>query len=205
MTYQASINNNHLQTIYRVMVKRIGKGYSAERLSFLIGKDPYYVEKVETLQIPIYSPTEMDCIALALEETDHRSFYAPYHDDSMLNVYVEKEQFKNHLTHSYSHINENNEDYQLFKLMEELFGDTPNSNENYEIAKDAIALMVRGGYFFEAKMPFEILHSINHYLPIPVNAFYVERAIGLFCEDGEDEGPLKKCESVIDGFRYEER
>ena len=105
-------------------------------------------------------------------------------------------------------IDENEEGCQLFMLMEELFEDvdaTVNSNEDLQIGMNAIELLIRGGYFFEAKKPAEILHSVNRFLTVPLNPLYIELAIMRYCEEeDEKEGLLKKCESLINGFQYEE-
>lgn len=207
MTYQAQISEQHLQIIYRVMLRRISKGYGAERLSFLIGKDYNYIEQVELLLLPVYPVAELERIALALQEKTSNNFYASSHDDKLLNISLERQEYKKQLSHSYSMIDENGEKKQLFKLMEEIFCDfdeVANSNENYEIAIDTIDLLIRAGYFLKAKMPAEIFHTINHFLPIPLGPFYIELAMIHFCEDGQDSGPLKKYESLNNGICYQE-
>ena len=93
-------------------------------------------------------------------------------------------------------------------LTEEQFGDfdeVKNSNENLAIAVDSIGLLIRGGYFFASKMAAEILHSVNSFHTIPLDPFYIELAIMQYCKENEKDGLLRKCESVIDGIRYEER
>ena len=65
MNKPTEITNDHLKTIYHIMVKRIAKGYTAERLSFLIGSDHSYVEQVESFALPLYSSDELEFIELA--------------------------------------------------------------------------------------------------------------------------------------------
>jgi len=206
MTHQATITGAHLETIYRILLKRIAKGLTAERLSHLIGKEYNYIEQVESLKLPTYPHAELERIALVLEESNHKSFYACVHDETLLNVIIERLEDQNKLSHCYSSMHENEEKCQLFMVSETLFGDfddAPQGDENLEIAKDAISLMVRAGYFFEAKMPLEIFHSINRFLTEPLDAFYIEIAMLSFCTDGENDRPLKKIENVIKGYQYE--
>ncbi|WP_158800312.1 hypothetical protein [Pedobacter sp. L105] len=95
MNQPTEITSAHLETIYRIMVKRIAKGYTAERLSFLIGSDHNYVEQVESFVLPLYSSDELEFIELALEESNPKSFYASVNDDTFLKVSVVKNQYKN--------------------------------------------------------------------------------------------------------------
>lgn len=207
MTHQAEITSAHLETIYRILLKRIAKGYTAERLSFLIGKDHSYIEQVESLQLPLYSGEELELLALALEESNTKSFYASVHDETRLKVAVVQHKRQNKLSHSYFTIGDDQEERLLFLITEDLFGDFDeqiNSDENYEIAVDAVKLLIRSGYFFEAKIPLEILQSVNQFLTDPLDAFYIESAMMKFSNHGQTEGPLRKVQKEMSSYLYEE-
>jgi len=60
------MTDNHLEIIYKVMMKRIAKGYSPVQLSFLIGRPQDYIDRVEAFQLPCYTTGEISIIALAL-------------------------------------------------------------------------------------------------------------------------------------------
>ena len=41
---------NDLETLYRLMMRRIAKGYTAEQLNYLIAAPYHYVEDIESLK-----------------------------------------------------------------------------------------------------------------------------------------------------------
>jgi len=208
MKYQSEITSDHLETIYLVMLKRISKGFSGEALSFFIGKELSYIEQVESFELPVYSGVELGYIAHVLEESNHRSFFASVHDDTVLDIVKESHSFENKLYHSYFSIDENNEERLLFMLHETLFGELEKKKgckENLDIAIDALDLLFRAGYFLEAKSAGEILHSINQFLTEPLDRAYIQKAIFRFSKDLENEKELSIVEAVIDGCRRYEQ
>lgn len=208
MSTKVKITAAHLETVYRVMLKRIGKGYSAERLSVLIGKDHNYIEEVESFIFPLYPSAELDRIALALEESNHKTFYAEVYDDTYLNIVADRHYQKTKLVHVYSIADEEDKKYPLIMVREGLsqdFDDMVNSTENLGIAEDAIKLLIRAGYFLEARMPLEIFLAINAFIANPLHPLYIEMALMGFCGDFDSLAPLRIVENVIDGFKYEER
>jgi hypothetical protein len=202
-----SIPTFQLETIYRIMLKRIAKDYNAEQLAFLIGAPADHVEEIEALQRPFYSSDDLERITLALEESNPQSLFPVVNDDSDLLVSVHKQNYAGKLIYTYCRIDEQNEEEELFKLREDVFPDfhdITGSEEALSIARDAIDLLIRSGYFFEAKLPLEIFHSINRLLPVHLNPFYIHLAILRFCTDEDKEGPLRVVGSDEAAYRYEE-
>ena len=91
---------NELETIYRIMMRRIAKGYTAEALNYLIGAPYHYVEDVESLQKPFYTNEQLDRITKALEEGNPESFFPLIEDETVLNIAVYKEYTQDKITHS---------------------------------------------------------------------------------------------------------
>lgn len=208
MKYQAEIASDHLETIYLVMLKRISKGFSAETLSFFIGKEPDYIERVESFELPVYSGEDLEYIANVLEENNHKSFFGSVHDQTVLNIVKESRSLENRLSHSYLSIDENSEECLLFMLHETIFGELENktsSKENLDIARDALDLLFRAGYFFEGKTAGQVLNSINQFLTEPLDPIYIQKALYRFTKDWENEKELSIIEAVIDGCRRYEQ
>jgi hypothetical protein len=90
-----------LETIYRIMLKRIAKGYNAEQLTFLIGAPAGHVEEIEGLQRPFYSSDDLERITLALEESNPQSLFPIVNDDGDLLVSVHKQNYAGKLIHTY--------------------------------------------------------------------------------------------------------
>lgn len=208
MKQQKEITSAHLETINLVMLKRISKGFSAKTLSFFIGAEPNFVEQVESLLLPVYSSEDLERIALALEEKNHKTFYARVHDDTVLNVIKQTHDFNNKQTHSYFSIDENKEECLLFMLTEVFFGDfyeLTDSNENLDIATDAIDVLMRAGYFEDTRSGIDILHAVNHFIVNPLDPFYIELAIIRSTHQEVNEKELSIIERIIDGNReYQE-
>lgn len=194
MNVLEEITRTQLETIYRVMIKRIAKGFTAEQLSFLIGKEDNYIRSVEMLDEPCYSISELERIALALEETNFKSFFPRVHDESEIIVGIESYNDGIQRGQSYIIVDDNGTDQPLFAVKEDVFenfGENMLSEENSEIARDAVMLLIRAGYFFEPKMPFQVFQSINKFLTIPLSPFYVRQALHSFCPVG-DQALLKR-------------
>lgn len=68
MYHVAKIKQTELDMIYKVMMIRIAKNCSAERLSLMIGRPKEYIESVEMLYSLPYSKQELRKIATALDE-----------------------------------------------------------------------------------------------------------------------------------------
>lgn len=184
MNVLEEITRTQLETIYRVMIKRIAKGFTAEQLSFLIGKEGNYIRSVEMLDEPCYAISELEKIAMALEETNFKSFFPRVHDESEIIVGVESHNDGLHREQSYVIVDENGTDQSLFTIKEDVFenfGENMLSEENSEIARDAVMLLIRAGYFFEAKLPLEVFQSINTFLTVPLSPFYIQQALNGFC------------------------
>lgn len=206
MNVLEEITRTQLETIYRVMIKRIAKGFTAEQLSFLIGKDDKYVRTVELLDEPCYAIPELKNIAMALEENNFKSFFPRVHDESEILVGVESHNDGVHRGQSYIIVDENGTDQPLFTINEDVFenfAENMESEENSEIARDAVELLIRAGYFFEAKFPLEVFQSINTFLTVPLSPFYIQQALNNFCPVG-NEALLKRIGGLGIPYRYVE-
>ena len=196
-----------LETIYRILLQRIVKGYSARQLSFLIGAAPNYVEEVETLLRPFYSGDELARIALALDDADVDNFCPAINDDSELHVSVDKYEYKEKIIHSYCRIDEQGEEEELFRLREDVEmtdDDLIEGDAEMQLVNDIISVLLRANYFYEPKLPLEVFKAINNLLPTPVNLFYVSVAMERFFDDDLETYPLRLVGENGGAYRYEE-
>jgi len=206
MRIEKKMPANELETLYRLMMRRIAKGYTAENLNYLIASPYHYVEDVESLKKPFYSVEELDRITNALEEGNPESFFPLIEDETVLNIAVYKEYTQNKITHSFCVVDEEGYEEELFKLMEYQFPDQdeiPNSDNTMKLVVDMVDVMVRSGYFAELRYPYEVFHAINRLLPVPVNAYFLDAAMLEYTiEEGGKH--LKMVEQKDGAFRYEE-
>jgi transcriptional regulator with XRE-family HTH domain len=196
-----------LETIYRILLQRIAKGYSARQLSFLIGAAAGYVEEVESLLRPFYSGAELARIAQALDDTDVDTFFPAINDDSEIRITIDKLRYKEKWIHTYCRIDEQNEEEELFRLREDLdmdFDDLPDGDEVLALVEDIIDVLVRSGYFYEPKLPLEVFKAVNNLLPSAVSPFYISAAMMRFCDEESDSGRLRLTGHNGAAYRYEE-
>ena len=210
MNNTREMSSNQLETLYRVMMKRIAKGLSAEKLSFLIGRAPDYISNIEMLHTRPYSITELKCIASALEEKNFKTFFPDLDDYTMVNVMMESEVYGNRLMHTCAIISGEHKKQTYFTLQEdarqevpliEIDKDIKTVKEEVKIARDAIKLLISADYFFEPRLPVHICQSINRFLKIIVSPAYIEQVLNSFCKDNAA-AVLKKEEKGKHGFYY---
>jgi len=206
MRIEKEMPANELETLYRLMMRRIAKGYTAEQLNFLIAAPYHYVEDVESLKKPFYSVEELDRITNALEEGNPESFFPLIEDETVLNIAVYKEYTQDKITNSFCVVDEEGYEQELFKLMEYQFPDQdeiPNSDNTMKLVVDMVDVMIRSGYFAEPRYPYEVFHAINRLLPVPVNAYFLDAAMLEYTI--EEGGMHLKMVAQKDGaFKYEE-
>ncbi|CAM4411779.1 hypothetical protein SAMN06265348_1179 [Pedobacter westerhofensis] len=207
MTTVKEIPAFQLETIYRVMLKRIAKGYNAEQLTFLMGAAPGYVRDVEALEKPFYSSDDLDSIARALEESNSQSFFPLKDDESLLNISFHHNRHAGKDIYNYYRTDEQGEDEEMYAVKEDVapdFDEIPGSEKSYELAKEAVHLLIRAGYFFEAKLPYEIFHALNRFLGYHLSPFVLHLALIRFCENDEHNEGLRMVGSADNQCRYEE-
>jgi len=206
MRIEKEIPANELETIYRIMMRRIAKGYTAEALNYLIGAPYHYVEDVESLQKPFYTNEQLDRITKALEEGNPESFFPLVEDETVLNISVIKECPENKVTHSFSMVDEEGYEEELFKLMEYQFPDQdqiPNSDNTWQLVVDMVDVMIRSGYFAEPRYPYEVFHAINRLLPVAINPYFLHAAMLEYTvEEGGEH--LRMIGQKEGAFQYEE-
>jgi len=198
-----------LETLYRIMLYRIAKGYSAGQLAFLMGTAPEYVEEVESFQRPFYTSDDLERIALALKEDSVQNFFPSVDDNNEFVILVHKQNFNGKWVHTFCSVNEQNEEEELFKLREDVdpsLDDLPDGDDVLAIVEDTIDVLLRSGYFYEAKLPLEVFHAINNLLPNHTSPFYIYVAMLRFCVASEGEsGPLRLVCAEGSAYKYEER
>jgi len=180
MTHQAAITSAHLEAIYRIMLTRIAKGYSAERLTYLIGKKNNYIEQVESLKLPLYPNLQLNRIAYFLEEADDKNFYATDFNETLVNVVVTRRKYQNKLVHTYSRVGEDNRKCKLFSVSEPLFDEgatTPCSSDDLQTAKDSILGLIKAKFFSIAREPSEKYQVINQSLVKPLDKLTIDVAM----------------------------
>ena len=180
MTTIKEIPAFQLATIYRVMLKRIAKGYTAEQLTFLIGAPENHIQDIEALEKPFYSLDDLERIARALEESNLQSLFSPINNEAMLKIAVSREYAEGNFIHSFYLLDKDNNQKELFRLQEEEFpefDDLLRSDEILDTVSDTVDVMIRSGYFYEPKLPYEIFSTINTLQPEPLNSCYIQFAL----------------------------
>lgn len=104
MYHVAKIKQTELDMIYRVMMIRIAKNCSAERLSLMIGRSKEYIGSVEMLYSLPYSKQELREIAAALEEPDFMSFLPDRDSDTAMFVQMDRVMMGNKYIHVCSEV-----------------------------------------------------------------------------------------------------
>jgi len=205
MTTIKEIPAFQLATIYRVMLKRIAKGYTAEQLTFLIGAPENHIQDIEALEKPFYSLDDLERIARALEESNLQTLFSPINNEAMLKIAVSREYAEGNFIHSFYLLDKDNNQKELFRLQEEEFpefDDLLRSDEILDTVSDTVDVMIRSGYFYEPKLPYEIFSTINTLQPEPLNSCYIQFALQRFCAD-DDQGRLRIVGSAEKPYRYE--
>lgn len=211
MSNTRELTSSALETLYRVMLKRISKRLSAEKLSFLIGRPADYVSNIEMLHTRPYSIPELKCVAAALEENDYRVFFTDVDHSTIVNAMMELEISGKKLMHTCSIINGEQEKTGMFQLQEDAAAEvhlidnyTNNlilAKEDIKIARDAVKLLISADYFFEPRLPVHIYQSINNFLKTALSPAYIEEALNSFCK-GKNTTILKREEKSKHGFYY---
>ncbi|SEA23657.1 hypothetical protein [Pedobacter hartonius] len=120
------VEKTAVDVVYRILTKRLAKGYTAEQVSGIICREPGYITAVELLQIPLYSDYELQEIAWALGEQEIDGFFPKLKQSGLLNVHMEKEIYGNTCIHSCDIITEDGKEVPFFFLQEELSGSGVN-------------------------------------------------------------------------------
>ncbi|WP_442590828.1 hypothetical protein ACSBL2_06310 [Pedobacter sp. AW31-3R] len=96
----ALIEKYYLELIYRLILKRIAKGYTTTQLSHIIAREADFMDAIEMLQFPLKSDIELQEIAWALGEEDIRVFQPRHQEKTLLHVIMEKEVYRHTRIHS---------------------------------------------------------------------------------------------------------
>lgn len=182
------IEKSALNTIYMVMLKRISKGYTAEELSFLIGCKSEYVAAVEMMQVKGYTPKEMERIAKALDERDLNWFYGQEQTGEEMDAIMELIVEDGLLIHQCKVLR--GAEWETFFVLNELLTG-PQDKEDmvdvyYDIAKEAIKLLVKSGFFHYKRTNQNIFKRINRFLSAgTLPPFYIEQALNELTGEGE--------------------
>ena len=184
-----TMTRTQLETLYRVMMKRIAKNFSAEKLSFLIGRKDDYVGLVEMLEADPYSDDDLKCIAVALEEEDVENLCPSVADDTNVSVQMEIELIADKCTYRCAVIDPERNLQPYFLLQEHSFESViliENNEFDAVLANAAITLQIKAGYFFESRLAVKIYQSINRFLGVTLSPTYIENALNSFCTEDND-------------------
>lgn len=189
MNNTKTMTRTQLDILYRVMMKRIAKNFSAEKLSFLIGRKADYVTNVEMLETDPYSVDDLACIAAALEEEDIENLYPLGVDDSNVRVRMVKELLGDKCNYTCTLLNTNLSEQPYFFLQEhsvEAVLITENNDYDAILANGAITLQIKAGYFFESRLAVNVYQAINKFLGLTLSPTYIENALKSFCTEDKD-------------------
>lgn len=188
MNNRKTMTRTQLEVHYRVMMKRIAKNLSAEKLSFLIGRKADYVSNAEMLVTDPYSTEELTCIAAALEETDVENFCPLVADDNLVHVKMERAFAADKCNYQCVVINADHTE-EIYFMLQENSAESILLIENNEydacIAREAITVLIKVGYFFQSHLPVKIYHRINQYLGVTLSPTYIENALNSFCTEDQ--------------------
>jgi len=204
MKIPKQMTRNQLETIRLIMVKRMAANLSAEKLSFLMGRHADYVSLIEMTEADPYTMDDIKRIGAALREINFKSFFPGVSDETLVKVEMETEVLGGQRRYT-CHIIAPNQTRQLCFILQEDLPEVSRLRENNEyddgIANDAIALLIRVGYFFKSRLPVTVYHDINRFLKRTLSPTYVQNALNNYCEG---EGALKRYEKGGKGIRYVE-
>jgi len=198
------LTRDQLETVRRVMVKRIAKNLTAEKLSFLMGRRLDYVTNIEMFDAEPYTTADIKRIAIALQDRDLKSFYAEVSDQTHVKVIMETVGYGSRIAYACSILSAGLTKQLYFTLQEDIPAAVrliENNAYDGPIALDAIALLIRAGYFFKCRMPAAIYHKVNRFLNVTLSPTYIHEALNNFCE-GDREGALKRMEIAGKGIFY---
>lgn len=197
------MTRSQLAIQHRVTVKRLAKNLTAEKLSFLMGRPTDYVTNIERLTADTYTMDDIRCIAVALQEEDFNSFFPDTEDQSLVNVEVETEVAGDKCNYTCSIITAGKKTpYITFQEeLPEAVQIIENNVYDARIASDAVAVLIRSGYFHKSRLPAKIYHALNRFLKITLSPTYLEHALNRFC-DSEEHGALIKGEKAGKGIYY---
>lgn len=207
MTTTEVIPAFQLATIYRVMLKRIAKGYSADQLNFLIGAPFDHIKDIESLLKSFYSMDDLERIVLALEESNPQSLFSAIDNEDELQIIVNKEYHQRKIVHAYFTTNRQGQEEELFRLQEDEFqelADLEEGNETVGVVSDTIDVLIRSGYFYEPKLAYEIFQTINRLRSEHLNPVYIQYALQKFCGDECQDEKLRLIGSSDGPYRYQE-
>jgi len=205
MTTIHEIPAYQLDTTYRIMLKRIGKGYTAAQLTFLIGAPEGYIQEIEALERPFYTPDDLARIAIALEECNPDSLCSSISNEALLKIAVTNEYCEGSFVHAYYRVNEEVYEEELFRLYEEEFSEFDEmmkTEETFNILNDIIDVLTRTGYFFEPKLPYEIFKTINNMTPEPLSSYFIQSALDRYLAQSNDK--LRLVGSSQEPYCYEQ-
>lgn len=187
MNYLAEITETQFQIIYKVMIKRIAKGYSAEQLSYLLGRPRNYIAKVECFDHDCYHITELSRIAQALEENDYTSFLPETIIDDKVKIRMEKNLAGDTYTYTCASITQEHSRKIRF-VLEEYIGRKVLSGfsgiRDYDILiiLDMVEVLIRDGYFRKLRSPLDIFTYINKFLKFVISPYCLQLVLDSFCE-----------------------
>jgi hypothetical protein len=93
MEHIVNVERMYLETIYRIKLKRMAKGYSQELVSATIGRELDFMGKIEMLETKINTEYELQEIAWALGEDNLSGFLPLTQDHTTLNVIMADDVF----------------------------------------------------------------------------------------------------------------
>ncbi|WP_442587762.1 hypothetical protein ACSBL2_17090 [Pedobacter sp. AW31-3R] len=198
------VKRSHLYVIRNVFNKRTLKSYSAETLSFLIGKPNDYVSKVESFHEECYPVDVLEHIAKALDQKDYLSLISAGEPDDLVKASMKVEWQDNFLHQEcfmYTEDGGVEMMYMVSKNMELPFYGAGNDPEVYELTTilETIDVMIRDGYFDEPRLPFETLAYIKDTFTFLVEPNNFEFVLSQYEEHPGD----KKLISIESkGFQY---
>lgn len=199
--YKITETQQHI--IYKVMIERIQKEFTAELLSFLIGKPDDYIAGFESYKSKGYPVSVLKKIARILGLKDHTSFLPEVVSNKKLKAYMKKYSSSSYSTYVSTAFSEDNE-----KTIQFMLESTGNNNvlefqktsyADLIVVVDMLYVMVRDGYLDEPKLPMEVLLYMNNFLKYEVDPYSLCILMQDCCDDAHQ---FKLMKLKLGGYQY---
>lgn len=177
-----------IDILYVIMKKRIEKGFKAEDLSFLIGRQHQYIDSIECFDIPSYTEQDIRSIAAALQDPSIERLPAIFLQQELLDITIERHLFDSRYFHVCTTYASTGQEYIRFMLTEDQqlkqkFVVDRLENYQHQLVKQRISAMHEEGYFSIPRLPYQIYQHINKQLGLIICPQLLKKVLDDFCLD----------------------
>lgn len=201
--YTSPCSPLYISFIYFIMINRIGRGYSAKELSFLLGKDDDFIENLELLKTVDFS---IELYGYLSRIFNHVHFiYQHYSRDTELKYEMTRWQADNTIFYRMESAVNEHESVVCFQLSEE----HPSCKDRYarsvdnaiENCQKALYMMMEEGIFSKPVSASAIYRYLTDTLETSIDPRHLKKELDkLWGRKGK--APLKRTKRKSYGYRY---